>query len=139
MNAAYLYAQLLKSQDVYNDRMQSWHLYYELLKPLREKGLIELPTVPDDCVHNAHMFYIKAVNLEERTRLISYLKSNGIGAVFHYVPLHTAPAGIKYGRFAGQDVFTTKESERLLRLPLYYGLKREEVEYICEKIGRFYM
>lgn len=139
LNAAYLYAQLLKSQDVYNDRMQSWHLYYELLKPLREKGLIELPTVPDDCVHNAHMFYIKAVNLEERTRLISYLKSNGIGAVFHYVPLHTAPAGIKYGRFAGQDVFTTKESERLLRLPLYYGLKREEVEYICEKIGRFYM
>lgn len=139
LNAAYLYAQLLKSQDVYNDRMQSWHLYYELLKPLREKGMIELPTVPDDCVHNAHMFYIKAVNLEERTRLISYLKSNGIGAVFHYVPLHTAPAGIKYGRFAGQDVFTTKESERLLRLPLYYGLKREEVEYICEKIGRFYM
>ena len=139
LNAAYLYAQLLKSQDVYNDRMQSWHLYYELLKPLREKGLIELPTVPDDCVHNAHMFYIKAVNLEERTRLISYLKSNGIGAVFHYVPLHTAPAGIKCGRFAGQDVFTTKESERLLRLPLYYGLKREEVEYICEKIGRFYM
>ena len=139
LSAAYLYAQLLKSQDVYNDRMQSWHLYYELLKPLREKGMIELPTVPDDCVHNAHMFYIKAVNLEERTRLISYLKSNGIGAVFHYVPLHTAPAGIKYGRFAGQDVFTTKESERLLRLPLYYGLKREEVEYICEKIGRFYM
>ena len=139
LNAAYLYAQLIKSQDVYDDRMNSWNLYYELLKPLRDKGLVELPVVPDDCVHNAHMFYIKAKNLSERTELISYLKSNGIGAVFHYIPLHSAPAGIKYGRFAGEDVFTTKESERLLRLPLYYGLKREQVEYICEKIGRFYM
>ena len=139
LNAAYLYAQLLKAQDVYNDRMQSWHLYYEMLKPLSEKGLIELPKVPDGCVHNAHMFYIKTMNLEERTRLISYLRSNGIGAVFHYIPLHSAPAGIKYGRFVGKDNYTTKESERLLRLPIYYGLKREQVEFICEKIGRFYM
>ncbi len=139
LNAAYLYAQLLKAQDVYNDRMQSWHLYYEMLKPLSEKGLIELPKVPDGCVHNAHMFYIKTMNLEERTRLIYYLRSNGIGAVFHYIPLHSAPAGIKYGRFVGKDNYTTKESERLLRLPIYYGLKREQVEFICEKIGRFYM
>lgn len=138
LNAAYLYAQLLKSQNVYNDRMHSWTLYYEMLKPLRDKGLIELPTVPDGCVHNAHMFYIKAKNLEERTRLISWLKSNGIGAVFHYIPLHSSPAGLEYGRFVGNDNYTTKESEKLLRLPMYYGLKQEMVEYICHTIGRFF-
>lgn len=138
LNAAFLYAQLLKSQDVYNDRMNSWNHYYESLKPLCEKGYIELPTVPADCVHNAHMFYFKTSSLSVRTNLIRHLKENGIGAVFHYVPLHSAPAGIKYGRFSGEDVYTTKESERLIRLPMYYGLRSNEIDYICKMINEFF-
>ena len=138
LNAAYLYAQLLKSQEVYDDRMRSWNHYYEALEPLRDQGYLDLPTVPEHCVHNAHMFYIKTKDLAERTRLIAYLKQNGIGAVFHYVPLHSAPAGIKYGRFAGEDQYTTKESERLIRLPMYYGLQANQIEFISEKIRSFY-
>ena len=137
MNAAYLYAQLLRSQEVYDDRMRSWNLYRQLLTPLEEKGLIELPFIPEECVHNAHMFYLKVSNLRVRTNLISHLKSNGIGAVFHYIPLHSAPAGLKYGRFVGEDKYTTKESERLIRLPMYYGLKSAQIEFICETIGGF--
>lgn len=138
LNAAYLYAQLEKAQDVYDDRMHSWELYYEMLKPLRDKELIELPFIPQECVHNAHMFYIKAKDLDERTSLIRYLKSNQIGAVFHYIPLHSSPAGKRYGRFAGEDKYTTKESERLVRLPMYYGLKSDQIEFICNKIEGFY-
>ncbi len=138
LNAAYLYAQLEQADKITNDRLVSWNKYYELLKPLADKGAIGLPFIPDHCKHNAHMFYIKAKDLEERTKLISYLKKNGVGAVFHYIPLHSAPAGVKYGRFHGEDRFTTKESERLLRLPMYYGLKMSEVEYISEKIYDFY-
>ena len=138
LNAAYLYAQLLKSQEVYDDRMRNWNHYYELLLPLEKKGLIQLPVIPEGCVHNAHMFYLKVSNLRVRTELISHLKSDGIGAVFHYIPLHSAPAGLKYGRFVGEDKYTTKESERLIRLPMYYGLKSEQIEYICEKIGEFF-
>lgn len=138
LNAAYLYAQLQKAEDINNDRMQSWNLYYEMLKPLKDRGAIELPTVPQHCKHNAHMFYIKTKNLNTRTRLLEYLKANGIGAVFHYVPLHSSPAGIKYGRFAGEDKYTTRESERLVRLPMYYGLSKEQIEFVCEKINAFY-
>lgn len=138
LNAAYLYAQLQKSQNVFDDRMNTWKLYYEMLQPLQEKGVIELPFIPEECTHNAHMFYIKSKDLEERTRLINYLKSHGIGAVFHYIPLHSAPAGMYFGRFVGEDNYTTKESERLTRLPLYYGIKKEEVAYTCEKIKEFY-
>lgn len=138
LNAAYLYAQLQKAKDINNDRMQSWNLYYEMLKPLKDRGAIELPTVPQHCKHNAHMFYIKTENLNTRTRLLEYLKANGIGAVFHYVPLHSSPAGIKYGRFAGEDKYTTRESERLVRLPMYYGLSKEQIEFVCEKINAFY-
>lgn len=138
LNAAYLYAQLQKAKDINNDRMQSWNLYYEMLKPLKDRGAIELPTVPQHCKHNAHMFYLKTDNLNVRTRLLEYLKANGIGAVFHYVPLHSSPAGIKYGRFAGEDKYTTRESERLVRLPMYYGLSKEQVEFVCEKINAFY-
>ena len=116
----------------------NWKWQRKLLTPPAEAGKIELPTVPEHCVHNAHMFYIKTKDLEERTRLIDYLKENGILSVFHYIPLHSAPAGIKFGRFHGEDEYTTKESERLLRLPLYYGLKEEEVLYICEKVREFY-
>ncbi len=138
LNAAYLYAQLEQADKITDNRLASWNKYYELLKPLADKEIIELPHIPDDCQHNAHMFYIKAKNLNERMQLIAYLKENNVGAVFHYVPLHTAPAGIKYGRFHGEDKFTTKESERLLRLPMYYGLKISEVEYISDKIYDFY-
>ena len=138
LNAAYLYAQLQKAEEINNDRMQSWNLYYEMLKPLKDRGAIELPTVPQHCKHNAHMFYLKTDNLNVRTRLLEYLKANGIGAVFHYVPLHSSPAGIKYGRFVGEDKYTTRESERLVRLPMYYGLSREQIEYVCEKINAFY-
>lgn len=138
LNAAYLYAQLEQADKINNDRLASWNKYYELLKPLADKGAIELPFIPDYCTHNAHMFYIKAKDLDERTRLIACLKGNEIDAVFHYIPLHSAPAGIKYGCFHGEDRFTTKESERLLRLPMYYGLSESNVEYVCDKIKKFY-
>ncbi|MBQ3793999.1 MAG: dTDP-4-amino-4,6-dideoxygalactose transaminase [Lachnospiraceae bacterium] len=138
LNAAYLYAQLEKADEIFDDRMSSWNRYYENLKELAEQGHIELPTIPADCEHNAHMFYLKAKDLEERTALINFLKSKDILAVFHYIPLHTAPAGQAYGRFHGEDVYTTKESERLMRLPLYYGLKPEEVDYISEQVKAFY-
>lgn len=138
MNAAYLYAQLLEADKINNYRLGIWNRYYNGLKKLEDEGRIDLPFIPEGCVHNAHMFYIKAKDLEERTALIKYLKENGIQAVFHYIPLHTAPAGKKFGRFHGEDVYTTKESERLMRLPLYYGLKDEEVDYIIEKVKEFY-
>ena len=138
MNAAYLYAQLEVADKIYDDRMSTWNTYYENLTPLKEAGYIELPVVPEGCVHNAHMFYIKAKDLEERSALIKFLKENGISSVFHYIPLHGAPAGQKFGRFHGEDKYTTKESERLLRLPLYYGLEKEKVLTVCEKIKEFY-
>lgn len=138
MNAAYLWAQLQCAEDINNNRLDSWNKYYELLKPLADAGKIELPFIPEYCAHNAHMFYIKTKNLEERTKLISYLKENEISATFHYIPLHTAPAGQKFGTFIGEDKYTTKESERLLRLPMYYGLEGDKIEYITEKIANFY-
>ena len=138
LNAAYLYAQLEQAQAIYDDRMGSWNLYYELLSPLSETGKISLPTVPDGCRHNAHMFYIKAADLKDRSALIDYLKAQKIFSVFHYIPLHTAPAGLQYGRFHGEDIYTTKESERLLRLPMYYGLKPEDIHFVCEQIIQFY-
>lgn len=138
MNAAYLLAQLYKADEIFDDRMRSWNLYYELLKPLAEEGKVELPYIPEHCTHNAHMFYLKAKDLEERTALINFLKENDIQSVFHYIPLHSAPAGRRFGRFHGEDVYTTKESERLARLPMYYGLKEEQVRYIAEKVIAFY-
>lgn len=138
LNAAYLYAQLEQAQKIFDDRMASWNLYRELLSPLASQGKITLPTIPENCKHNAHMFYIKAADLQERTQLIQHLKDNGITAVFHYIPLHSAPAGSQFGRFHGNDFYTTKESERLLRLPMYYGLKAEDVETVCGRIKEFY-
>ncbi len=138
MNAAYLMAQFDRADEVFEDRMRSWKLYEDLLKPLADQGKIELPYIPDHCTHNAHMFYIKARDLEERTALIQYLKEHDIQAVFHYIPLHSAPAGERFGRFHGEDVYTTKESERLARLPMYYGLKEEQVRYIADKVTEFY-
>ena len=138
MNAAYLFAQLEHAQMIFDDRMRSWNQYYERLLPLEKTGKLSLPSIPAECTHNAHMFYLKARDIQERTKLIDYLKANEILAVFHYIPLHNSPAGKKFGRFHGTDTYTTKESERLLRLPLYYGLEEEKVDYICEKIEAFY-
>ncbi len=138
MNAAYLYAQLEMADEINEIRLARWNRYWELLSPLAEAGKIELPFIPKECTHNAHMFYIKTKDLEERRRLIDFLKESGILAVFHYVPLHSAPAGIKFGRFHGEDKYTTKESERLLRLPMFYKLTEEEVDYIAGKVKEFY-
>jgi len=118
--------------------MNSWKLYKELLQELEDKKLIELQYISKDCKHNAHMFYIKCKDLDERTKLVNFLKENEINAVFHYIPLHSAEAGLKFGRFYGEDIYTTKESERLLRLPLYYGLKEEDVKFVVSKIKGFY-
>ncbi len=138
MNAAYLWAQLEMADEINDHRLALWNQYYEELKPVRDAGLIELPTIPEGCVHNAHMFYIKAKDLEERTELIAYLKEHGVWSVFHYIPLHSAPAGQKFGRFNGEDKFTTRESERLARLPMYYKLTSEEVTYVTNQIKAFY-
>lgn len=138
MNAAYLYAQLEMADEMNDARIACWNRYYENLLPLAESGRLELPIVPKECVHNAHMFFIKAKDIEERTALIAYLKENGILSVFHYIPLHTAPAGKRFGRFHGVDRYTTKESERLARLPMYYGLTLEQVDFICKVIREFY-
>lgn len=138
LNVAYLYAQLELADAVNEWRLARWKEYYEELMPLAQAGKIELPVVPEGCVHNAHMFYIKTADEGERAELIDFLKKDDILAVYHYVPLHSAPAGIKYGRFSGKDVYTTKESERLLRLPMYYGLTAEEVSFVTEKVKEFY-
>lgn len=138
LNAAYLWAQLEQADKIFDNRMKTWNLYYELLTDLQKQGVISLPVVPENCTHNAHMFYIKAKDLDERTHLIDFLKEQGILAVFHYIPLHTAPAGKKFGVFCGEDRYTTKESERLVRLPMYYGLEEEKVVYIVNKIKDFY-
>ena len=138
MNAAYLLAQLEEADMINENRLASWNAYYELLSPLADEGRIVLPVIPEECAHNAHMFYIKTKDIEERTALALFLKENGILAVFHYVPLHSAPAGSRFGRFFGEDRYTTNTFERLLRLPMYYGLKPEEVEYIADKIKEFY-
>lgn len=139
LNAAYLYAQLEEAQKIYDDRMRSWQQYYEMLEPLAEEGYIELPYIPKECTHNAHMFYIKTKDLEERTQLIFYLKEHGVGAAFHYIPLHTSPAGKRMGRFCGEDKYTTRESERILRLPMYYGLSEDDIILVVETIKKYFL
>ena len=138
MNAAYLYAQLEMADEITNDRLSSWNHYYKEFEDLENKGRIQRPFIPENCTHNAHMFYLKAKDLEERTKLIAFLKANEILSVFHYIPLHSAPAGAVYSRFHGEDKYTTKESERLVRLPMYYGLKEDQVSYIIDKVKEFY-
>lgn len=138
MNAAYLYAQLEVADMINEARLHSFNMYMNELAPLQDRGIIELPYIPAECKHNAHMFYVKTKDIDERTALIEFLKQNGIYSAFHYVPLHTAPAGMKFGRFSGEDVYTTKESERLTRLPMYYGLSDDEVALVSGKVKEFY-
>ena len=132
MNAAYLWAQLQEADRINDDRLAIWNKYSQAFAPLAEAGRVEVPTIPEGCVHNAHMYYLKLRDLEDRTAFIQYLKDNGIVAVFHYIPLHSAPAGLKFGRFHGEDVYTTRESDRLVRLPLYYGLTEADQQHVID-------
>ena len=138
LNAAYLWAQLLHADEINENRLASWHRYREAFQPLVDAGKIELQHIPEGCTHNAHMFYLKCKDLAERTEFIRFLKENDILAVFHYIPLHSAPAGEKFGRFDGEDVYTTAESERLVRLPMYYGLTEADQSKVIAKVLEFY-
>lgn len=138
LNAAYLWAQLQKADEIYQNRMQAWDYYHRELEQLEKAGYIERPVVPDGCIHNAHMYYVKAKDLEERTRLIKYMEAHDVNCVFHYIPLHSAPAGKKFGMFAGEDRYTTRESERLMRLPMYYGITEKETEQVVNALSNFY-
>lgn len=138
MNAAYLWAQLQEAESINDKRLAIWNRYNEAFSDLANAERLELPYVPDECVHNAHMFYVKAADLAERSALIQHLKDNDICAVFHYVPLHSAPAGLKFGEFVGEDEFTTKESERLVRLPMFYGLTEEDQSKVIEAVNSFF-
>jgi len=138
VSAAYLWGQLEWKEIINNSRLKSWELYYIGLSKLESLGVIELPKIPSYATNNGHIFYIKVKNLDERTKLLNFLRENEIYAVFHYVPLHSSPAGLKFGRFFGEDVFTTKESERLIRLPLFYNIKKEEIEFVIRKIFDFF-
>jgi dTDP-4-amino-4,6-dideoxygalactose transaminase len=139
VSAAYLWGNIEKSDEININRLASWNKYYDGLKDLEKTGSIQLPTTQKKCVNNSHMFYLKVSNLEIRTLLLEYLEQNGITAVFHYVPLHSAPAGLKFGRFDGADTYTTTESETLIRLPMYFGLKKENIQLICRTINNFFL
>ena len=138
VSAAYLWGQLEKVREIHKYRLNNWEYYIQALKPLQDKGCIQLPTVPSECLHNGHIFYIKVKDLKIRSALIEYLKKYDIYAVFHYVPLHSVPAGLKFGRFEGVDKYTTSESERLIRLPLFYKLEMKTIKYIITTIKDFF-
>jgi len=138
IQAAYLWGQLEWAEKITQNRLATWNDYYAALGGLAQRGLIQLPTVPADCQHNGHMFYHKVKDLNERTALLAHLKAAGVYAVFHYIPLHSAPAGLRFSRFHGEDAFTTKESERLIRLPIWYGMEENTREYIVQSITKFY-
>jgi dTDP-4-amino-4,6-dideoxygalactose transaminase len=138
LNAAYLYAQLEAADSVNDKRLALWQSYYERLSPLSDTGYVDLPHVPANCRHNGHVFYIKVKNCGERREIMDFLNDKGIMTAFHFIPLHSAPAGLKYGMFRGDDIFTTKESERILRLPMHHGLTDEDVEIVCKEVKAFY-
>jgi dTDP-4-amino-4,6-dideoxygalactose transaminase len=139
INAAFLYAQLEAATDINNNRLTSWGYYYQKLLPLQIKGKLGLPIIPEFSIHNAHMFYIKLKNIVERTKLLDFLKDHGIMSVFHYVPLHSSEAGIKFGRFHGVDKYTTEESDKLLRLPLYYNMSLDDINYVIDQIYSYFL
>lgn len=138
LNAAYLWAQLEQADKIQAHRMNIWNTYYKAFKELEETGKIILPVIPEGCNHNAHMFYFKLPDLEQRTEYISFMKKNEIATVFHYIPLHSAPAGLKFGRFEGSDTYTTSHSNRLVRLPLYYGMTEEDLNTVISKTKEFF-
>ena len=138
MLAAYLYPQLLVMDEMRQDRIDSFDLYYELLMPLKTAGYIDLPTVTENCIHNGHMFYIKCKDIKEREALQVFLRERGIASAFHYIPLHSCKAGLEFGRFVGEDVVTTRDSERLLRLPMYYKLTKEDIREVVKAVEDFY-
>ena len=138
LNAAYLYAQLEVAEQINKKRLDLWDNYYNGLHDLQEQEYLELPYIPSECQHNAHMFYIKLKNLDQRTQMLDYLRKKGIYAVFHYVPLHSSKAGKEFGEFVGDDIYTTKESDRLLRLPMFYGLSMELSDYVIDCIHGFF-
>ena len=136
LSAAFLWPQLLRADEILDNRIEIWNAYWAAFKNLR--GRVDLPTVPEECEHNGHIFYLKLRNIEERTNFIRFLKAHNIQSAFHYVPLHSAPAGLKYGRLAGEDVYTTAESERLVRLPMYYGLTEDDRKTIIAAVYDFF-
>ena len=138
LNAAYLYAQLEVAEQINKKRLDLWDNYYNGLHDLQEQEYLELPYIPSECQHNAHMFYIKLKNLDQRTQMLDYLRKKGIYAVFHYVPLHSSKAGKEFGEYVGDDIYTTKESDRLLRLPMFYGLSMELSDYVIDCIHGFF-
>lgn len=138
LNAAYLYAQLEMAEEINDKRLELWNQYFEGLKQLRDQGILELPYVPKECRHNGHIFYIKVKDIEERSRLIQHLYENGVNAVFHYIPLHSSPMGNKTGYFNGIDRYTSRDSERLLRLPMYYVMGKDEINLVVDQINMFY-
>lgn len=138
LNAAYLYAQLEKADEVNADRLTSWNAYHDAFRELGKTGKLELPVIPEGCVHNAHMYYVKLRDLKQRTKFLSYMRKNEIYSVFHYIPLHSSPAGMRFGIFHGEDKYTTIESERIARLPMYYGLSEKNREYVIKKVMQFF-
>lgn len=138
LNAAYLYAQLQNTDEINNARLKIWNKYFTNLKELQDKEKVQLPFIPKYCQHNAHMFYMKTRNIEERTRLTDFLRKQGITAPFHYIPLHSSIQGKKCGTFCGEDKYTTDTSDKLIRLPMYMDLTLEQVDYVCEHIYSFY-
>lgn len=139
INAAYLWAQLEKADEINSKRLSLWSIYYHSLKELMDREYITLPYIPQECEHNGHMFYIKVKDMETRTSLIQFLAKRGVNAVFHYVPLHVAPAGKKFGEFIGEDRYTSRESDRLLRLPMHYFLKESDIEYVTSLLEEFFL
>ena len=138
LQAAYLWGQLEVADQINQNRLDSWHRYYETLLPLTNSEQIQIPTVPDTCKPNGHMFYVKARDITERSSLLNYLEERNINAVFHYVPLHSAPAGETHGYFCQADRYTTLESEKLIRLPMFYGLQKSEIQRVVDSIFAFY-
>lgn len=138
LNAAYLWGQFTMFQKIQKDRMETWEFYHQAFRELEDAGYASRPVIPSYARHNAHMYYLKLADLDTRTRFIAYLKERGIMAVFHYVPLHSSPAGKKFGRFHGEDRYTTRESERLVRLPLFYGIGQDSREKVVQTVNNFF-
>jgi dTDP-4-amino-4,6-dideoxygalactose transaminase len=139
LQAAFLWAQLEKSEEINQNRLATWYAYSKAFKPLQLAGLVDVPYKPENCQHNAHMYYLKLKDLEQRTAFIDYLKEKNVTAVFHYIPLHSAPAGKHFGKFYGTDNYTTTESERLVRLPLYLNMSEEEKNLVVNAVMEFFV